>query len=58
MTDEKMQMMVQSYKRLPIEIILMNETNTKQTNCNQDKLQRKLKYLGRETCIVINDSRK
>ena len=51
-------MMIESYERMLIDIMLLNKINTKQTPWNQDKIKQKLRKLGREIHVEIADSGK
>ena len=54
--DSKIQMLINGCKKHNIDIILLNEMNTKQNAPNRDRIERKLKVLGREVFIAIVDS--
>ena len=56
--NEKINMIIKSYETRLIDIILMNETNTKQTPWNQDKIKKEMKKLGREIQIETANSGK
>lgn len=54
--DDKVEMMIEKCKELRIDVLLLNETNTKWSHRNQDKIKRRLKELGREINIKTADS--
>lgn len=54
--DDKVEMMIEKCKELGIDVLLLNETNTKWSHRNQDKIKRRLKELGREINIKTADS--
>ena len=54
--ESKMQMLLETYSKQQIDIILLNKTNAKWTTCNLDKIERKFKELGRETTVIRADS--
>ena len=54
--NEKIEMMVTKCQEMGIDVLLLNETNTKWNYMNQDKITRRLKVLGREINIKTSDS--
>ena len=56
--EEKIQMIIEVCERLSIDILLLNETNTKWILQNQDKITKHLKRLGREMNVQTADSQK
>ena len=49
-------MLVEACKREQIDIILLNETKVKWTATNLDKIEKRLKSLGREITLFGTDS--
>ena len=49
-----MQRLTDIINNLQIDVILLNETNTKQNAVNLDKIEQKYKVLGREIIIIID----
>ena len=55
--SSKMCMLKQAISRLNIDIILMNETNTKQTSTNISKIEQEIRYIERAPIIITADSK-
>ena len=53
----KMHMLKQSIRRMNIDIILMNEINTKQTSTNISKIEKEMKEIDRVPIVLISDSK-
>ena len=54
--NSKIEMLLEACCKYQIDIILLNETNTKWTTINLDKIEKRFKELGRETLIIGADS--
>ena len=54
--NEKIKMMIANCKEMQIDILLLNETNMKWTQMNQDWIIRRLKALSREINVKTADS--
>ena len=54
--NEKIEMIKQKSQELGIDILMLNETNTKWNQINQDKIINKLRCLGREIKVNTADS--
>ena len=50
-------MLIDKCEKFNIDIVLLNETNTKWMVPNRDKMKRKLKILGRQIQIETLDSK-
>ena len=55
--EVKMGMLKEALKRLQIDILLMNEVNTKWNTLNISRMERQMKEVDREHNIVVADSR-
>ena len=54
--ESKIQILLEAYQKYQIDIILLNETNTKQISVSLDKIEKVLKLLGGELIIIEADS--
>ena len=54
--ESKMEMLKAAIHRLQIDIILMNEVNTKWNTCNLGRIERQIKGVDRESKIIVADS--
>ena len=54
--EVKMGMLKEALKRLQIDILLMNEVNTKWNTLNISRMERQMKEVDREHNIVVADS--
>ena len=54
--DSKIEMLLEACCKYQIDVILLNETNTKWTTINLDKIEKRFKELGCKTLIIGVDS--
>lgn len=55
--QSKMNMLKEAIKKYQIDILMMNETNTKWNTINESRLERQMKSIDRENSIFVADSK-
>ena len=52
-----MLMLKESIDKCQIDILMMNETNTRWNSINVSRMESKMKSIDRENCVVVADSK-
>ena len=55
--EEKIEMLIESIKRLQLDVVLLNEVNTKWNSVNKDKMEQKMKQIDRGILVKTADSK-